>query len=273
MRNFKPEEMYRYIPLNEREVTNCYIQKTPVTAIVEMADPTREEFTVRLSDTLIGHLPFEEASIQDLKLITINKSGEKANGIDAVTLVGKKIRVIITSVPDEFSLKSKILVSRKRNMLNFLEELSDATEVECKVISMAYFGIFCDIGEGIIACNYITELSKSRYTEISNWIIPGDTIFAIITEIDKTRIKISRKKYYEKYLEEFLKSLSRGQVLMVKASGALPDGTGYFVEVTPGVSGIINARMNIQEGDDIKACIRSVDIDKRQIRLNEIVLT
>lgn len=199
-----------------------------------------------------GILPFDEFSIQPQKLIKPDLFDPALDALDqaAVFSVGKWIAAKITSMSS-----GKIYLSRKRNQQKTFEHFLIGQSVICQVTSLAGFAAFVDIGEGIVAIAHISELSVTRYKDINKWLHIGEKFLGIITSISEDgKIIVSRKEYH---LGHDI-SLNRNQAILAKVGSPLPDGTGYFVEITPSISGIMNSERDVEfeEAQEVICCVR-----------------
>lgn len=226
-------------------------------------DATNRKFLVEVQTNwkdekiILAEMPFEEFSFQNV--ILTNSRGELT--IDAVKAKGLKFEANVMEVSSK-----KIIISRKRAQEEATKKMKCGKYVSATIVSVCPYAVFCDIGNGIIAMNHISELSKIFYNCISKWVSVGDTYMAKITSIDGTKFTISRKEYYDdisKYSE-----YSVGQVVECRVGRRVENifSPGYVLEITPGFNGIMDTGRFYEEGEVIRAVIKKFD-DKHRARL------
>lgn len=163
--------------------------------------------------------------------------------------------------------------SRKKIM----ETLQPGTVMEGRVSRLTNFGAFVDLG-GVDGLVHISAMSWGRVESPSEVVKIGDTVRVKITKIDGDRISLSMKAVAENPLDKALTELQLGHVVNVRV--LRNEGFGSFVEIQPGVEGLIpisqmsrHRRINhpsevLRPGDRVEAEIIKVDRDSRQISLS-----
>lgn len=128
--------------------------------------------------------------------------------------------------------------SRKK----YLQEQIDCIKVDdiydCKIVSIAPFGLFAEIADGVVCMIHCSEASKSTIRDLNTCFKVGDNIkVKIISKLfqnGKWKINASRKQA-DKGIDPML-----GTVLPVTITG-IAGYDAYFCEVTPSQKGILHA--------------------------------
>ena len=155
--------------------------------------------------------------------------------------VGQTFNVKIESIKrGRIAVTRKELAAMERTQARarVLETLKIGDRVDGKVVRITAFGAFIDLGsiEGLV---HLSEISHIRFKQIEDVLAVGDEVHAEIIKIDGEKIGLSIKKVLPTPIEEFAKKRQVGEVL---------DGTvisthdyGAFVEIAPGVEGLVHA--------------------------------
>lgn len=155
----------------------------------------------------------------------------------AKTLVGKKLVArVVREVNGQIVLERRTVMKESRECL----EKKVGKVVECTIESFASFGLFVDIGNGVISMIPNVEISKSRYYNLKECFNLGDILKVKILnyDIEKGIFIISRKQAYNVMTEE---SLPYGSIIMVSVRKYVDETkSGVFVEYDPGNSGIMD---------------------------------
>ncbi len=199
---------------------------------------------------------------------------------ELLEVVGKKLMVKIQEIQEYDEGSMAVIVSRKKFLEDeFWANLKVGQVVEGKVTSIATFGVFIDLGgaEGLI---HISRLAPFRITNIREHINIGDTLKAVIVEIDKEnqRIGLSRKEL----LGDIWPISPEKYAVGTKHTGIVRRifDFGAFVELEPGAEGLLRTseiswikrirRPNevIKVGDKIEVVVTNFDAEKKAISLS-----
>jgi len=155
--------------------------------------------------------------------------------------VGQTFNVKIESIKRgriAVTRKEMAVVEREEAKARALEALNIGDRVDGKVVRITAFGAFVDFGavEGLV---HLSEISHIRFKKIEDILAVGDDVHAEIVKIDGEKIGLSIKKAMPTPVEEFAKAHQVGEVL----SGTVVSAHDYgaFVEIAPGVEGLVHA--------------------------------
>ena len=258
------------------QLESCYRTHTSVCGIVEDVDLENREFIISLSNSIEAFLPFKETTIQNfIDLFLELDSGEIIISNYSESLIGRKISVHITDFTQE-----RIEVSRIHSLALAYETIMDSVQdagalFQCYVLSTSRRSAFVDIGGGIFGRIPIKELSCLRYTDINYWVQPGDSFTAKLETVENNMFTLSRKTY--SLSEITADSFERGDMITVAVGQPVPQGDGYFVEITPGIAGIMDSKRILLEGEIALGIISKIIPDDRvlcgyRIRLDDALV-
>jgi len=194
--------------------------------------------------------------------------------------INSTITVEIHEIQEYDEGRKAVIVSRKRLLMeDFWENLKEGDIVEGKISSIATFGVFVDLGgvEGLI---HISRLSQVHVDDPTKFVNKGDTIQAVVVEInkDKNRIALSRRELEESpwstVEEDFpVDTMHKGLVRRLTEFGA-------YIELRPGVDGLLRTpeiswtkRVKrpddfFKVGQEIQVKVVGVSADKRSLSLS-----
>jgi len=134
----------------------------------------------------------------------------------------------------------------------------------CTVESFYDYGLFVDIGNGIITLIHYTELSKSRWDKFNPDYEKGEELRVAVIgyDSDKKRIIVSRKKVFEGSMNNF----TNGKLFIgtcdgwIDNNGDKSDVIGMFISYDPGNVGIMDVPKElkdfVQKGDKVYAMFK-----------------
>ena len=119
-----------------------------------------------------------------------------------------------------------------------LETLVVGDRVEGRVTRIADFGAFVDFGsvEGLV---HLTQIAHTRFDKIEDVLKVGDAVTAEIVKIDGAKIGLSIKNTLATPVQEFAAKATVGSVVSGKVTST--HDYGAFVEIAPGVEGLVHA--------------------------------
>jgi small subunit ribosomal protein S1 len=161
-----------------------------------------------------------------------------------------------------------------------LERLKPDLECEGKVVKIADFGAFVDIG-GVEGMVHISEISHARIKHPSEILKIGQPVKVRVMKIEsdkegRPKISLSVKALEPDSWEKGLE-FEEGQIVHGKVS-RLTD-FGAFVEVAPGVDGLVHIseisyervphpHQLLHEGDEVDVLVMGIDRETRRISLS-----
>lgn len=158
---------------------------------------------------------------------------------------------------------------QERAMDFFLEHLCPGSVVTAVVTHLESFGAFLDIGCGIVAMLPIEYISVSRISHPRERFQPGQRILAAVRSVDRERRRFTMT--HKELLGTWMENASwfspgetvRGVVRSVKEYGS-------FIELAPNLSGLADARTDLQQGDGVSVYIKSIRPERMKIKLQVI---
>lgn len=206
---------------------------------------------------------------------------------DFSSLVGKQIKVKVLSLDREenrivFSEKAVSQAEEIALQDKALDKIKEGEMYEGVVTTIYDFGAFVRIHvkvdkedvplEGLV---HISELSWAKVNSAKEEIEEGDEVKVRVIGKREGKLALSMKQTKDDPWENIEKNYEKDQ--KVKGSVVRTTDFGVFVELEPGVEGLIHMTKippgkSYDEGDDVNVYIEEIDKDSRKIGLG-IVLT
>ncbi len=203
--------------------------------------------------------------------------------------VGKTMEFKVVKINPEFknvvvSHKALIEADIEGQKKEIIAQLEKGQVLEGTVKNITSYGVFIDLG-GVDGLIHITDLSWSRVNHPSEVLSDGQTVKVVILDFDdeKTRIQLGMKQLEAHPWDALSADLNVGDQLKGKVV-VLAD-YGAFVEVAPGVEGLIHvSEMSwsthlrsagdfVKIGDEVDAQVLTLDREERKISLGMKQLT
>ena len=193
--------------------------------------------------------------------------------ISVLSMVGKP--TCFTVIEMRADQKGAPLAYLSRRMVqelamdHFLEQLQEGMVLVCRVTHLEPFGVFLDIGCGIIAMLPIEYISVSRISHPKERFYEGQKILAAVLSIDRDRKRITMT--HRELLGTWIENASyfeSGETVQGIVRSIKPYGT--FVELTPNLSGLTDLRDGLLPGDGVSVFIKSIQPERMKIKLQVI---
>jgi small subunit ribosomal protein S1 len=202
--------------------------------------------------------------------------------------VGQTFHFLIT----RFEESGRNIVISRRDLLNeqireerkaFLAKVSEGDIVQGKVIKLMSYGAFIELAPGVEGMAHISELSWSRVEKPDEVIQTGDLVSVKLLKIenqeeDNPKISLSMKQIDSNPWENMGTAFAPGD--QVSGNVVRLTSFGAFVELTPGVDGLVHiSEMShtrrvvrpedeVQDGEQVQVVIKAIDMDSKRISLS-----
>lgn len=133
-----------------------------------------------------------------------------------------------------------------------------------RVTRLETFGAFCDVGCGLSALMPIAGMSVSRISHPADRLHPGMDILGVITSLENGRICLSQRELLGTW-EENVALFSQGETVMGIVRSV--ENYGVFIELTPNLAGLAEARADLSPGQLVSVYIKSILPEKMKVKL------
>ena len=249
---------------------------------LEEAFENKEVLKAKVSQVMTGGLT---VVVDDCKVFIpaslVSDSFEK----DLTKYNGQEIEFVIS----EFNPKKRRIIGDRKQLLvaakkeaqeELLSKLSEGQVVEGTIKNVTDFGAFVDLG-GLDGLLHISEMSWGRIEHPKKLFKVGDTVKALVKEINGTKIALSLKFDDTNPWVGAEEKFSVGKVVTGKV--ARMTEFGAFVELEPGIDALLHvsqiSRAHVEKpndvlkiGDEIEAQIVDFNLEEKKISLSKKVL-
>ena len=194
--------------------------------------------------------------------------------IAILSRVGKPVCFRVTGI-DETVSPPAVTLSRRAVLEEAQEMLLDSLEpgdiLPARVTHIEPFGVFVDIGRGVVSMIGIEHLSVSRILHPAERFRPGQDIYAVVLGVDRAakRIMLSHRELLGTW-EENAALFSPGET--VRGIVRSVENYGVFIELMPNLSGLAERRAGLREGQTVSVFLKSIVPERMKIKLTIIDL-
>ncbi len=197
--------------------------------------------------------------------------------------VGKSMDFKVVKINHPFEnvvISHKVLIEKdlEAQRMEILKNLEKGQVLEGTVKNMTHFGVFIDLG-GVDGLLHITDISWGRINHPDEVLDLDQKVNVVVLEFDeeKKRISLGMKQLQPHPWDSLAETLVEGS--RVKGRVVTVADYGIFVEITPGVEGLVhmsemswsqhlkNPTELFKIGDEVEATILSIDRDEHKMSL------
>lgn len=219
--------------------------------------------TLYLGRNITGIIEFDE--------LEYNEDGIVTKPVSATSKVNKHIKFLPKKIVDNHDGTYTVMCSRKDAqkdcMENFIKKLVPGDIINARALRIMNYGIFCDIGCGIIALLPTNNISVTHVTEPEK-IMKGVTKLKVVVKENSNPFKItlSHKELLGNWEQEAAK-LTEGDIVAGMVLSV--EDYGIFVRLSQNLSGLAEpTEINIKENDMVYVQVLNIKPESMKVRLN-----
>jgi small subunit ribosomal protein S1 len=188
--------------------------------------------------------------------------------IAVISRVGKPVSFIISDFVTDEKNRVRAILSRKSAqeicLNNFINKLVPGDIINAKITHMESFGVFVDIGCGIISFLPIDCISVSRISHPCERFKIGMDIRVIIKSMIGDRVNLTHKELLGTW-EENARFFHIGETVSGIARSI--EDYGIFVELAPNLAGLAETKDDVCQGQHTSVYIKNIIPEKMKIKL------
>lgn len=220
------------------------------------------DLIIDLGDNLVGVLPFSR--------LEYNKDSHSIKDVSAKSKVGRTVAFKIDSLTNDLFDGKKVVIldrsaAQKECYDNYISKMACGDVLDAYVVGAESYGLFCDIGVGLISLMPISSVSVVHYANPKKELHNLGHIKCIFVSNENGKITISHKELLGSWEQESASITSGDTVIGIVRK---IESYGVFVELTPNLVGLANNYRGIAVGDTVSVYIRSKNTEKRKIKLS-----
>lgn len=217
---------------------------------------------VDLGNNITGVIPREE-----VEAVNVDETGFPKPNI-CMSKVNKYVQFKVKDIDS----RNNFILSRRavgEDALNWItNDLQEGMVVNGIVKSMQPYGVFVEIGGGIVGLLHIEDISIARIKTPAERLKIGQKINVMIKCIDRKleRVILTYKELLGTW-EENVKDFSEGETVTGIARETEKSKNGIFVELKPNLVGMAEYKEGIEYGQNVDVYIKKIIPDKKKIKL------
>ena len=207
-----------------------------------------------------GIIPREEGAI-----------GIKDGTVRDIAIISRVNRPVCFQVQDfirdEYGRITALLSRRaaqEKCREEYIRQLTPGDVIDARITHIEPFGVFADIGCGIVSLLPIDSISVSRIEHPRERFLVGMDIRAVVKSRDSNRITLSHKELlgtWEENAARFRPGETVGGIIRSI------ENYGVFVELTTNLAGLAEVKENIFPGQQASVFIKSILPSRMKIKL------
>lgn len=217
---------------------------------------------IQLADGTKAIMPREEIEAINL--------GE--NGLPKEKICTGKINKFVQFKVKDIKEDNSIIISRKQvqeDALNWVkDDLKVGQTVNGIVKNIRPYGVFVEIGGGVVGLAHIEDLSVARIKSPYERVKIGQKLNIMVKSIDKDQGKVILS--YKEMLgtwEENIKEFQEGDKVRGIIRETEKNKNGIFVELTPNLVGMAEYQEDLEYGQEVEVFIKKIVPEKQKIKL------
>lgn len=192
----------------------------------------------------------------------------KVRDIALISRVNRPVCFVIKDfIRDETGTIIALLSRREaqeRCREDYTSKLSPGDIIAAKVTHIENFGVFADIGCGLVSLLPIDLISVSRIEHPRERFSVGMDIKCVVRSVDGDRITLSQKELLGTWKQN-ADLFSAGETVAGIVRSI--ESYGIFVELSPNLAGLAEYKENVEVGQQVSVYIKSIIPSKMKIKL------
>lgn len=217
---------------------------------------------VDLGDNVNGVIPREE-----VEAVNVDETGfPKPN------ICTSKVNKFVQFKVKDIDAKNNYILSRKEVGKAALEwitnDLKEGMVVKGIVKSMQPYGVFVEIGGGIVGLLHVEDISIARIKTPAERLKIGQKINVMIKCIDRKleRVILTYKELLGTW-DDNIKDFEEGETVTGIARETEKSKNGIFIELKPNLVGMAEYKEGIEYGQNVDVYIKKIIPDRKKIKL------
>ena len=217
---------------------------------------------VDLGNNIKGIIPREE-----VEAINVDETGfPKPN------ICTSKVNKLVQFKVKDIDSKNNFILSRKevgKEALNWITgELQEGMVVNGIVKSIQPYGVFVEIGGGVVGLLHIEDISVARIKTPAERLKIGQKINVMIKCIDRKleRVILTYKELLGTW-EDNIKDFKEGETVQGIAREIEKSKNGIFIELKPNLVGMAEYKDGIEYGQNVDVYIKKIIPDRKKVKL------
>lgn len=248
-------------PITEQILNQAFVSGEVMQGFVTKCDSSYNLY-VDLGNNKKGLIPREE-----VEAINVDETGFPKPNI-CMNKVNKVVQFKVKDMPKD----DYVILSRKevgQEAINWLKnDLQEGMIVHGIVRNIRPYGVFVEIGGGMVGLLHIEDISVVRIKSPAERFKIGQKIDVMIKYIDKkeNRFLLTYKELLGTW-EENIKDFSEGDVVTGIVREIEKSKNGIFIELKPNLVGLADYKEHLEYGQKARVYVKRIIPDKKKVKL------
>ena len=221
---------------------------------------------LNIGDGITGRIEFED--------IEFRLDGVEVRPISAISRVGRHVKYIPVDIKQIADGKYEVCCSRKLAQEicydNYVSRLIPGDIIDAKVSKIEKYGVFCDIGCGIVALLPTNYISITHIADPVNTLGGIKKLKVVVRQIQSDgKIQLTHRELIGTWDEEVSK-FKEGQAVCGVVLAV--QEYGVFIRISQNLSGLANIprEIKVKTGDIVSVYITSITHENMKVKLSII---
>ncbi len=217
---------------------------------------------VKLGKNIVGIIPQNEVDFID----------SDEYGFTRPSICKNKLNSYVQFKIKEIYDENRVILSRKsanEEAINWIKEnLSEGMIIKGIIKNIRKYGVFIEIGAGVVGLLHIEDISVSRIKTPEERFFVGQKVNVMVKSIDKVnnRIVLSYKELFGSW-EENVEKISEKTIVKGIIKEADKHKNGLFIELNPNLVGLAEYKEGYHYGQTVDVYIKKIIKNKKKIKL------
>lgn len=263
MSMYKPEGMHWEVKEYSYEKLDQAMKRGDILEAKVVKTDDRLNMYLDLGDNIVGKINYSD--------IEYSPANKRTKSVAIMSKVGKTVRFKVTAIEsgedtDSILVTCSRAAAQKDCYDNYISKLTPGDIVKARVTHIEDYGIFCDIGNGMIALLPIENISIIRITNPKSVLRAWKDLYAVVKSVDETgRITLTHKELLGTWESE-ASQFKVGETVpgVVKTI----ESYGIFIQLSQNLSGLAEVNKNVRLEDNVNVFIKDINPETMKIKLN-----
>ena len=196
----------------------------------------------------------------------------QSDGLPKINLCVGKVHKFVQFKVKELEEDGTAILSRKnvqQDALNWVKiHLKEGDIVTGIVKRVESYGVFIEIGGGVVGLAHIEDLSVARIKSPFERVKIGQKLEVVVKSIDRNdgKVILSYKELLGTW-EDNAKKFEVGQVTKGIVRETEKNKNGIFIELTPNLVGMAEYKDGLEYGQRVDVYIKRIDYERRKVKV------
>ena len=233
---------------------------------------TLQGLVKKCDDNYNLYIGFENGLVGKIPRNEVEAIKTEEDGLPRTNLCIGKVHKFVQFKIKDINNENEIILSRKQVQNEAIEWIKNDLKIGQKldgiVKNIKPYGVFVEIGGGVVGLIHIEDLSVARIKSPEERVKIGQRLEVVVKSINKEQGKVilSYKEMLGSWEENASKFIA-GTRVKGKVRETEKNKNGIFIELTPNLVGMAEYEEGLEYGQDVEVYIKKIDYDRKKVKL------